>query len=148
MKKGIILISLLLGACSNQSGQTNKPTYVAPPKKIHYYDLSKQQPIEGGWIRYSIEELNYPPKALAAKLTGCVKVEYTIETDGSVSNPVVVKSHPGKIFDHSAIKNVLSKKFIAANKEVKPQSVKQTEIVSYLLLGTPQDAESSRQCKE
>ena len=45
----------------------------------------------------------YPGAALRAQESGSVIVEFTVETDGSVSNPRVVRADPPRVFDREAI---------------------------------------------
>jgi len=53
----------------------------------------------------------YPPRALRAGIEGMVTVEFTIMTDGSVSNIEVVKGEPPGIFDRAVIQAVSRWKF-------------------------------------
>jgi TonB family protein len=43
-----------------------------------------------------------PQQAIDSKQEGWVLVSYTVNSDGSVTNPVVVDSSPDKLFDESA----------------------------------------------
>jgi protein TonB len=54
---------------------------------------------------------SYPPRALRSGVEGVVTVEFTIAVDGSVKNPVIVKSIPPKIFDRSVLKAIRKWKF-------------------------------------
>ena len=45
----------------------------------------------------------YPPYAASHHIEGWVKVEFTVETDGSVEDAVVIESEPEDIFDNAAI---------------------------------------------
>lgn len=53
----------------------------------------------------------YPARALRSGIEGVVTVEFTIATDGSVKNPVIVKSKPPKIFDRAVLKSIAKWKF-------------------------------------
>lgn len=46
---------------------------------------------------------NYPPRASSRHIEGWVTVEFTINTDGSVDDAVVVGSDPEAIFDEAAL---------------------------------------------
>lgn len=45
----------------------------------------------------------YPPEALRAGTSGEVQVEFTVATDGSVSNARVVRANPPRVFDREAV---------------------------------------------
>ena len=53
----------------------------------------------------------YPREALLHGIEGWVRVEFTINPDGSVRDPIVVNSQPARIFDRPAIQAVLRWKF-------------------------------------
>jgi len=66
---------------------------------------------EGGVIPIVRIAPQYPRKALMAKIEGWVKVKFTITPSGTVTNPEVVDSKPGRIFDREAIRAILKFKF-------------------------------------
>jgi TonB family protein len=53
----------------------------------------------------------YPARAAGQHIEGWVKVEFTIQTDGSVDNAVVVSSEPEAIFDDAALTAISQWKF-------------------------------------
>ena len=53
----------------------------------------------------------YPTRAASRQIEGWVKVEFTIQTDGSVANAVVVGSEPEAIFDDAALTAISKWKF-------------------------------------
>ena len=53
----------------------------------------------------------YPARAASRHIEGWVKVEFTIQTDGSVDNAVVVGSEPENIFDDAALTAISKWKF-------------------------------------
>jgi periplasmic protein TonB len=53
----------------------------------------------------------YPARALRSGIEGVVTVEFTIAVDGSVKDPVIVKSKPPKIFDKAVLKSITKWKF-------------------------------------
>ncbi len=53
----------------------------------------------------------YPARALRSGIEGIVTVEFTIATDGSVKDPVIVKAKPSKIFDKAVLKAIAKWKF-------------------------------------
>jgi len=54
---------------------------------------------------------SYPPRALRSGVEGVVTVEFTIAVDGSVKDPIIIKSDPPKIFDRSVLKAIKKWKF-------------------------------------
>lgn len=55
----------------------------------------------------------YPMRAANRHIEGWVKVEFTITEQGTVKNPVVIDSQPGKIFDRAALQAIKRWKFKA-----------------------------------
>ncbi len=53
----------------------------------------------------------YPPRAMRAGIVGVVTVEFTITTKGTVTDPVIIKSNPPKIFDKSVLRSIKRWKF-------------------------------------
>lgn len=53
----------------------------------------------------------YPSRALRSGLEGVVTVEFTITTDGSVKDAVIVKAKPPKIFNRAVLKSIAKWKF-------------------------------------
>lgn len=53
----------------------------------------------------------YPSRALSRGIEGYVIVEFTVTTNGSVKDPVVVEAEPANIFDSAAIKAALKFKY-------------------------------------
>ncbi|MCF6300143.1 MAG: energy transducer TonB [Proteobacteria bacterium] len=66
---------------------------------------------EGGVIPIVRIAPQYPRKALIAKIEGWVKIQFTITTAGTVSNPKVIDSKPKRIFDREALRAILKFKF-------------------------------------
>lgn len=53
----------------------------------------------------------YPARAASRHIEGWVKIEFTIQTDGSVEDPVVLSSEPEGTFDDAAITAISKWKF-------------------------------------
>lgn len=53
----------------------------------------------------------YPARALRSGIEGIVTVEFTIATDGSVKDPVIVKAKPPEIFDRAVLKSITKWKY-------------------------------------
>lgn len=53
----------------------------------------------------------YPASAMFSKQEGYVTLEFTIQPDGSATDPTVVRSKPRRVFDKAAINALLRSKF-------------------------------------
>ncbi len=53
----------------------------------------------------------YPMRAANRRIEGWVKIEFTITTEGTVKDAVVVGSQPGSIFNRAALKAIMRWKF-------------------------------------
>jgi periplasmic protein TonB len=56
-------------------------------------------------------EPNYPRDAVLRGLEGWVRLRFTINPDGTVSNPVVVAAEPPRVFNREAIQAILRWRF-------------------------------------
>lgn len=56
--------------------------------------------------RVSSPSPEYPRRAIRLGVEGSVRLEFDVDTDGSVLDPYVVNSSPAGVFDRSAIKAV------------------------------------------
>ena len=75
----------------------------------------------------------YPPRALRSGIEGVVTVEFTIATDGSVKDPVIVKAKPGKIFDSAVLKAIAKWKFNPDIVNGKPREKRARQDVKFKL---------------
>lgn len=66
---------------------------------------------EGDVIPIVRIEPQFPREALLKGIDGWVEIEFTIEPDGSVSDPKVVDSQPPRIFDRNALRAIYKWKF-------------------------------------
>jgi protein TonB len=66
---------------------------------------------EGDVIPIVRIEPQFPREALVKGIEGWVIVEFTIEPDGTVSDPRVVEAEPRRIFDRNAIRAIYKWKF-------------------------------------
>lgn len=66
---------------------------------------------EGDVIPIVRIEPQFPREALIEGISGYVIVEFTIEPDGSVSDPKVVESEPRRMFDRNAVRAIYKWKF-------------------------------------
>ena len=56
--------------------------------------------------RMSSPSPEYPRRAIRLGVEGSVRLEFDVDTDGSVLDPYVVESSPAGVFDRAAIKAV------------------------------------------
>ena len=57
-------------------------------------------------FRVSSPAAEYPRRAIRLGIEGSVKLEFDVDTDGSVLDPYVVESTPAGVFDRASIKAV------------------------------------------
>lgn len=80
--------------------------------------------------------IEYPKKAREQGIEGVLKLEFTVETDGSVSNVEVVKSlHP--LCDSAAVAGVQSVKFVPAKHNGDPIPIRMKLPVRFRLISSP-----------
>jgi periplasmic protein TonB len=75
----------------------------------------------------------YPARALRSGIEGVVTVEFTIATDGSVKDPVIVKAKPPKIFDKAVLKSISKWKFNPDMVDGKPVEKRARQDVKFKL---------------
>lgn len=75
----------------------------------------------------------YPPRALRSGIEGVVTVEFTIATDGSVKDPVIVDASPPKIFDRAVLKAIKKWKFNPKMEDGKPVEQRARQDVRFSL---------------
>jgi protein TonB len=75
----------------------------------------------------------YPARALRSGIEGVVTVEFTIAIDGSVKDPVIVKSKPPKIFDQAVLKSITKWKFNPDMVDGKPVEKRARQEVKFKL---------------
>ena len=92
-------------AASSNSRTTAKTTEMTG----HGHDDSKT--VVSGVVPLLRVPPKYPARAASRHIEGWVKVEFTIQTDGSVDNAVVVGSDPDSIFDDAALTAISKWKF-------------------------------------
>jgi len=72
--------------------------------------------------RISAASPDYPRRAIRLGVEGSVRLEFDVDTDGSVLDPYVVESMPAGVFDRAAIKAV--RKFLYESPMYNGTSVK------------------------
>mgnify|MGYP006094387987 FL=1 len=81
---------------------------------------------------YRIQPI-YPLRALRSGIQGMVTVEFIIAIDGSVKNPVIIKSKPPKIFDSAVLKAISKWKYNPDMIDGKPVEKKAHQDVKFKL---------------
>jgi protein TonB len=80
--------------------------------------------MSGGSDRAAVPQVriqpDYPIQARQKGIEGWVEVKFTVSTDGSVRNPVVVNAQPKKIFDRAALQAVKGWKYNPKIEDGKP----------------------------
>jgi periplasmic protein TonB len=75
----------------------------------------------------------YPARALRSGIEGVVTVEFTIATDGSVKDAVIIKAKPPKIFDRAVLKAIARWKFNPDIVDGKPAEKRARQDVKFKL---------------
>ena len=88
---------------------------------------------EGDVIPIVTIEPQFPREALMNGIEGWVEIEFTIEPDGSVSNPRVIASDPRRIFDRNAIRAIYKWKFKPRIVDGKPVARQATQRLEFNL---------------
>ncbi len=88
---------------------------------------------EGDIIPIVRIEPQYPREALIEGISGYVLVEFTIEPDGTVSDPKVLESEPNRIFDRNAVRAIYKWKFKPRIVDGKPVARRATQRLDFNL---------------
>lgn len=75
----------------------------------------------------------YPRKAALQGIEGWVKLDFTITTEGTVSDVKIVESKPRRMFDRAAIKSILKWKFKPRVVSGKATSRRATQTIEFKL---------------
>ena len=75
----------------------------------------------------------YPTEMLKKKQEGWVRVKFDINKKGWVEDPIVVDSHPRKVFDREAIRAILKFKFKPKMIDGKPVKATATQLIEFNL---------------
>lgn len=73
--------------------------------------VSNEPKISTGVVPLERIPPKYPMRAASRHIEGWVKIEFTITTDGTVDNAVVVEAEPVEVFDEAALKAINQWKF-------------------------------------
>jgi protein TonB len=88
---------------------------------------------EGDVIPIVRIEPQFPREALIEGISGYVLVEFTIEPDGTVSDPKVLESEPRRMFDRNAIRAIYKWKFKPRIVDGKPVARRATQRLDFNL---------------
>ena len=95
MKKIVLSLVMLLAVAAlsaqNTRGKNNVKESVDEPTFIAVEQMPEFPGGQEGLVNYLVENLNYPEKAKAKKITGKVYVSFVVERDGSISNVKVLR---------------------------------------------------------
>ncbi|MBP5241941.1 MAG: energy transducer TonB [Bacteroidales bacterium] len=95
MKKIVLSLVMLLAVAAlsaqNAGSKNNVKESVDEPTFITVEQMPEFPGGQEGLVNYLVENLNYPEKAKAEKITGKVYVSFVVEKDGSISNVKVLR---------------------------------------------------------
>ncbi len=86
---------------------------------------------EGDVIPIVRIEPQYPREALIEGISGWVDIEFTIEADGSVSDPKIISSNPRRMFDRNAVRAIYKWKFKPRIIDGKPVARRATQRIDF-----------------
>lgn len=95
----------------------------------------RQPAAEGDVIPIVRIEPQYPREALIAGTTGWVKIEFTINEDGTVSDAEVVAAEPPRVFNRAALRAILRWKFKPRVVEGLATSRRASQVIEFQLEG-------------
>ncbi len=107
--KSIIIVSFILTGC------TAKPLVREPSIVLNEKD-------QYHWRLIHMEKVVYPKRLGKKGLGGCVNVSFVINSDGTTSNPVILKAIPEDSFNQASLKAISHYRFeeTERNKEKVP----------------------------
>ena len=114
-----------------EKSDTSSPAFVSKStaKAASNAGTGQAQGVNSGVVELGCPKPKYPMRAMSRHIEGWVKIEMTINTDGSVSNARVAGSEPPGIFDEAAlaaIKNCKFKPKMVNGKAVAQRGVKKS----------------------
>ena len=86
-----MLLAVAALSAQNTRGKNNVKESVDEPTFIAVEQMPEFPGGQEGLVNYLVENLNYPEKAKAKKITGKVYVSFVVEKDGSISNVKVLR---------------------------------------------------------
>ena len=86
-----MLLAVSALSAQNTDSKNNVKESVDEPTFITVEQMPEFPGGQEGLVNYLVENLNYPEKAKAEKITGKVYVSFVVEKDGSISNVKVLR---------------------------------------------------------
>ena len=86
-----MLLAVAALSAQNAGSKNNVKESVDEPTFITVEQMPEFPGGQEGLVNYLVENLNYPEKAKAEKITGKVYVSFVVEKDGSISNVKVLR---------------------------------------------------------
>ena len=83
------------------------------------------------WVPKFETRFEYPPDAIRDSITGCVRVDFTIDAEGKAVAPYKVVSIPDKIFEKAALKAIKKASFKPSNTNTERVSVRSSLIYAF-----------------
>lgn len=112
----------------NAPAKASEPTAALPATEVYYPgpDLDERA------VPLNDVELRYPESALAAGVSGAVKMRLLIDSRGELREATILESTPQRVFDDEALRAVRALRFAPARRHgVAVGSIKQIEIPFY-----------------
>lgn len=88
-----------------------KPVVVSKPVNTAGITRDHNKTSVSGVVPLVRVQPKYPSRAINRHIEGWVKIEFTIDTAGDVTDAVIVASQPAEIFDYEALKAIKKWKF-------------------------------------
>lgn len=83
------------------------------------------------WVPKFETRFDYPPDAIRASITGCVRVDFTIDSEGKAVEPYAITSIPDKIFEKVALKAIKKASFKPSSINTERVSVRSSLIYAF-----------------
>ncbi len=92
--------------------------------------------VDGDVIPVVRVEPQWPREALINGTEGWVHIAFTIRPDGSVANPRVIASEPGRLFDSSAVRAIQRWRFRPRVVDGRPVERQASQVIEFTLEGS------------
>lgn len=106
MNKFIALTALVCLLPITTASAQNTDSLGTPADSTEWVTPDKQADFPGGWqkmFEYLARNLNYPPQAREAGAEGIAYVQFIVETDGSLSDVIIVQGSGHSSLDEAAV---------------------------------------------
>jgi outer membrane biosynthesis protein TonB len=154
MKYKFICVAILLflaGCTATQNGETQlqqtTPMQAAPINTalapIDFTSTLTRHKTKDYWVLNELTVPEIPYKLIEFETKGCVAIEFTITSKGTVQTPTVIYSFPEGTFDKAAINAIQQRRWTATNNNLLKRPVKTSTIFEIGGL----DAQIRRHCQ-